>query len=76
VLQKNTLIRIVRTSEGVRVDSTGKLPGRGTYLHPIRACWQRAMKGALSHALKTNLSEMEIDQLQAYMDTLPDEEAV
>ena len=51
VLAKRTLIRVVRTAEGVRVDPTGKAAGRGAYLHNLRSCWERGLKGALAHAL-------------------------
>ena len=33
VNEKRSLIRIVRGPEGVAVDKTGKMPGRGAYLH-------------------------------------------
>ena len=56
VLPKRKLIRLVRTAEGVQVDPSGKLAGRGAYLHDRRECWERAFKGTLAHALKTNLS--------------------
>ena len=47
ILPKRTLIRLVRTPEGVQVDPTGKSAGRGAYLHDRRECWERALKGAL-----------------------------
>ncbi len=73
VLPKRTLIRIVRTGEAVRVDPSGKLAGRGAYLHDRRACWERGLKGALAHALKTELSEEDRKNLYAYMLSLPEE---
>ena len=36
VLPKRSLVRLVRRPEGVQVDPTGKLAGRGAYLHNIR----------------------------------------
>ena len=72
VLAKRSLIRIVRTPEGVRVDPTGKAAGRGAYLHDDRSCWERALKGALAHALKTELTEQDREILQASMQTLPE----
>jgi predicted RNA-binding protein YlxR (DUF448 family) len=72
-MAKRQLIRIVRTSEGVRVDPTGKLAGRGAYLHDRRSCWERGLKGALAHALKIELAAEDREQLQAFMDTLPEE---
>lgn len=76
VLPKRSLIRIVRRPEGVEVDSTGKRTGRGAYLHDQRSCWERGLKGALAHALKTELTPQDRDLLLAYMATLPEEEAL
>lgn len=70
-LEKRNLIRLVRTSEGVQVDVTGKLNGRGAYLHDQRSCWEKGLKGALSAALKTKISADDMDSLRQYMETLP-----
>jgi len=72
-LAKRGLIRIVRTSEGLRVDPTGKIAGRGAYLHEQRSCWERAIKGALAHALKIELSDSDRDLLQNFLQNLPEE---
>lgn len=54
---KRALHRIVRTAEGVMMDPTGKLNGRGAYLCDKSACWQRALTGdVLARALRTTLS--------------------
>jgi predicted RNA-binding protein YlxR (DUF448 family) len=51
------LVRIVRTSEGVVIDLSGKQPGRGAYVCRQATCWQEALrKGRLDAALKTKLS--------------------
>jgi predicted RNA-binding protein YlxR (DUF448 family) len=71
VLPKRKMVRIVRTTEGVRVDPTGKLAGRGAYLHDRRECWERGMKGALAHALKTTLNAEERLRLDEFMNALP-----
>lgn len=71
VLPKRQLLRIVRTTEGVRVDPTGKLAGRGAYLHDKRSCWARGLKGALAHALKTELNDEDRARLEDFMNTLP-----
>ena len=70
VLPKQELIRIVRTLEGVQVDLTGKINGRGAYLHNKRECWERALKGSLANALKTTLTKNDQIQLSKYFDTL------
>jgi predicted RNA-binding protein YlxR (DUF448 family) len=73
-LAKRGMIRIARTPEGLRVDPTGKVPGRGAYLHDRKSCWERGLKGALAHALKIEISDTDRDLLKHFMHTLPDEE--
>ena len=73
VLPKRKMIRIVRTAEGVRVDPTSKLAGRGAYLHDRHECWERGLKGALANALKTTLSADERVNLEEFMSTLSNE---
>ncbi|HEX2696211.1 MAG TPA: YlxR family protein [Anaerolineales bacterium] len=71
VLAKRQLVRIVRTADGVLVDRTGKLAGRGAYLHDRRSCWEAGLKGSLANALKVNLTSADREQLEGFMDTLP-----
>lgn len=73
VLSKRQMLRIVRTAEGVRVDPTGKLAGRGAYMHDKRSCWARGLKGALAHALKAELTNDDRVRLEEFMNTLPTE---
>jgi len=75
VLPKRTLIRIVRRPDGVQIDSTGKLAGRGAYLHDRRSCWERGLNGALAHALKTELTADDKQRLSAFAEALPEEPA-
>ncbi len=72
VLPKRALVRLVRLPEGVRVDPTGKLAGRGAYLHNIRNCWEKGLKGPLAHALKVDLTPDDLDRLSQFMQTLPE----
>jgi hypothetical protein len=65
------MTRLVRTSEGVLVDPTGKRNGRGAYLHNQRSCWERALKGPLAQALKTSLADEDRASLENFMQTLP-----
>ncbi len=67
-------MRIVRTSDGVRVDPTGKLAGRGAYLHDQRDCWVRGLRGALAHALKAELTADDRALLENFINTLPQTE--
>ncbi len=74
VLAKRQLVRIVRRGEGVLVDPTGKLAGRGAYLHDRRSCWEAGLQGSLGHALKVDLTAADREHLMAFMNTLPEAE--
>lgn len=74
VLPKRSLVRIVRQADGVHVDPTGKLAGRGAYLHNCRSCWEKGLKGSLAHALKVTLSERDTEALRQFMQTLSEDE--
>jgi predicted RNA-binding protein YlxR (DUF448 family) len=69
------MVRIVRTADGVRVDPTGKLAGRGAYLHDRRECWVRGLRGALANALKAELTADDRAQLENFINTLPHDNA-
>ena len=73
VLPKRSLMRIVRTAEGVRLDPSGKVNGRGAYLHNVRSCWEQALIGQLAAALKTELSDQDRLVLKEAMSALPPE---
>jgi uncharacterized protein len=73
VLAKRSLIRIVRTADGVQIDPTGKIAGRGAYLHDNRACWEKGLKGSLAHALKTNFTDRDRELLEAFLKNLVEE---
>lgn len=60
---KHSLIRLVRTPEGVQVDPSGKQQGRGAYVHDRRSCWEDALKGSLGKALRTRLTDEDQDRL-------------
>jgi predicted RNA-binding protein YlxR (DUF448 family) len=68
------MIRVVRSPDGVKIDLTGKLAGRGAYIHNRRTCWEEAIKASLGRALKVELDEVAIAILSEYMNTLPDEQ--
>lgn len=74
VLPKRSLIRVVRSPQGIVIDPSGKLAGRGAYLHDRRSCWERGLQGALAGALKAEISVDERENLMAYAASLPDEE--
>ncbi len=72
VLPKRSLIRLVRQEDGVQVDPTGKLAGRGAYLHNVRSCWEKGLKGSLASALRTSLTPGDVERLAQYMQGLPE----
>ena len=72
ILPKRSMVRIVRSPQGVVIDPTGKLAGRGAYLHVLRSCWENGLKGALASALKTELTPEEHERLMNYAVSLPE----
>ncbi len=67
---KRSMIRIVRKpgNGGIQLDPTGKLSGRGAYIHEDPACWEAALRNKrLAQALKTELSSEDREMLAAHM---------
>lgn len=60
---KRTLMRLVRTPEGVVLDPTGKKQGRGAYVHDDERCWQLALRGSLARSLRTTIDDQESSEL-------------
>jgi predicted RNA-binding protein YlxR (DUF448 family) len=73
VLPKQSLIRIVRSPDGVQIDPMGKLAGRGAYLHDRQSCWNKGLKGRLAKALRTELTNEEQNRLEDFALTLPED---
>lgn len=71
---KRTLTRLVRTaSDGVVVDRSGKLNGRGAYLCDKRSCWQRVVEtDSLEKALRTTLTPIDKQRLSEVLSTMPE----
>ena len=62
---KRALVRVVRTEQGIQIDPTGKMNGRGAYLCDRTSCWERAVKtDILSKALRTSLTAEDRHRLQ------------
>ncbi len=74
---KRALQRIVRTADGrVALDATGKANGRGAYLHPFRACWEKALqRGTIGFALKITPAPEDVAALRGHALALPAEES-
>jgi predicted RNA-binding protein YlxR (DUF448 family) len=80
VQAKRELLRIVRTpEEGVAADPTGKMNGRGTYIHKTRDCFLAVANapGKLQHALKLEraLLPEEVELLAELAKTFPANDA-
>jgi predicted RNA-binding protein YlxR (DUF448 family) len=71
-MPKRSMVRIAKSPEGVVIDPTGKLAGRGAYLHDLRSCWETGLAGSLSSALKVSLSQEERERLMNYAESLPE----
>ncbi len=68
---KRSLIRIVSSpGQGVEIDPTGKMAGRGAYLCLDRACWDTALSSSdiLPRALRTSISTENRAVLMAFRD--------
>lgn len=72
---KRSFVRVVRTPAGaVLVDPTGKLSGRGASICGTRACWTKALTGALlDRALRAEVSADDRASLSAFLETLPED---
>jgi predicted RNA-binding protein YlxR (DUF448 family) len=74
IQDKFSLVRIVRTPDGVCIDESGKMAGRGAYVHNRRTCWELGLDGRIAQALKTSLSEGNLAELRMYLESLPEED--
>jgi hypothetical protein len=70
---KGDLLRLVRTPDGVFADPSGKMNGRGAYIHANKICLKKAMTGSLDKALRLALSEADCERLQTLNLSLADE---
>jgi predicted RNA-binding protein YlxR (DUF448 family) len=69
---KRALVRIVRTGDGdAVVDPTGKMNGRGAYIHPEQACFESAVRRKrIGSALRVTLDDEDIDRLRQEFERL------
>jgi uncharacterized protein len=62
---KRTLTRVVRTEQGLQLDASGKMNGRGAYLCDRETCWETAVKtDLLAKALRMPLTEEDRERLR------------
>ena len=63
-LPKKELIRVVRTENGVIVDTTGKVNGRGAYLKIDKEIFEKAKKNKiLERTLETVIDESVYEEI-------------
>ncbi|MBR3898310.1 MAG: YlxR family protein [Bacilli bacterium] len=68
-LPKRELVRVVRTKDGVVVDPTGKINGRGAYLKLDRDVFEKAKKTkALDKHLEVEVDESVFEELNNLLD--------
>ncbi len=61
---KRVLTRLVHNGDGIYVDHSGKMSGRGAYICGNQNCWERAMTSdILSKALRTVLTDEDRNRL-------------
>ena len=61
---KQELVRIVSGPEGLQIDRSGRMPGRGCYLCRSAACAQLAVKkNAFGRNLKTEVTRSEAQRI-------------
>lgn len=72
VKTKRELIRLARIVDGnVKIDTSGKIDGRGAYLCRERGCWETALKsGRLEHSLRIIIDQHRREQLMEAAETL------
>lgn len=63
---KRDLLRLVRTPDGVFADPSGKMNGRGAYVHGNQECLQKALKGHLEKALRASFTEEDHQRLAEF----------
>lgn len=66
---KKELIRVVRTNEGIVIDETGKVNGRGAYIKKDLKVIEKAFKGnQLSRALESEIPDEIYEELKKLID--------
>jgi predicted RNA-binding protein YlxR (DUF448 family) len=66
---KGELLRVVRTKDGVKLDLSGKMSGRGAYFCYNALCFEKGKK-RLPSSLKVSLKKEEIDEVEAEFKSL------
>ena len=72
VKTKKELVRIVKLPDGgIKIDETGKLPGRGAYLCRLKECWEAGLKSnRIEFTLHAKLGQEDKENLEKYKQQL------
>ena len=61
---KSELVRLVKTEEGIVIDTAGKIQGRGVYVHRHQSCIDACIKKqSLNAAFKGSVNKEVYDEL-------------
>lgn len=67
-MSKYDLIRIVKSKEGINIDKTGKIDGRGAYICNNVACFEKIIKTKkLERCFKTKLDNEIYERLRGVL---------
>lgn len=70
VADRADLVRVAVADGVLVVDAAARLPGRGAWLHPRRACCEQAVKrGGFSRSLRTRLDASHLLDTPPWADT-------
>lgn len=69
---KKELVRVVKTSEGeIKLDTTGKLNGRGAYICKCKECFKKVYKtNAFSRSFDMSVPEEIYNRLETELDNI------
>jgi predicted RNA-binding protein YlxR (DUF448 family) len=71
VKAKREMIRLVRSPDGIIIDESGKISGRGAYLCKTPDCWDIGLKGnRLEQVLRCRLTSADRKKLEEYKNRL------
>ena len=70
---KVELLRIVRTGDGVALDLSGRVPGRGAYVCSEGCLASAFASRKLQRALRCGIERSDVDRVMAGMATLPEQ---
>jgi uncharacterized protein len=68
---KREMVRLVKSPDGIIIDESGKISGRGAYLCKAISCWDGGLKGTrLEQVLRCRLDPADRKKLEEYKSRL------